>query len=98
MASAVTRSAYFAALSTVDTVTFSASGSGVDVVNLDGGGVIFVSVYPTSGGTALAASAANEMQMIPRAAGAHLFIPGDPVGKTYSCYASAATQVGLQVA
>lgn len=84
------RSKYLAALSSATDVTFTGRGEGVSVINLDGAGVIFVSVTGT-------ASAADEMFMVPAAAGAYRIIPGDPVGKTYSCFASTATKVGLEV-
>lgn len=84
------RKKYLSALSAATDVTFTGAGDGVEVVNLDGVGVIFV----TTSGTA---SAADEMYMIPAAAGAHLVIRGNPAGKTYSCFATAATKVGLQV-
>lgn len=84
------RSKYLSALSTATDVTFTGTGDAVDVINLDGAGVIFV----TRDGTA---SAADEMVMIPAAAGAHKVILGNPSGKTYSCFASAACKVGLEV-
>lgn len=84
------RQAYLSALSTATNVTFTGKGEGVCVVNLDGAGVIFVSVTGT-------ASAADEMFMVPAAAGAFRIIPGDPTDKTYSCFASAVTKVGLEV-
>lgn len=84
------RSKYLSALTSATNVTFTGHGEGVAVVNLDGGGVIFVSVTGT-------ASAADEMFMVPAAAGAMRIIDGDPVGKTYSCFADAATKVGLEV-
>lgn len=84
------RNKYLAALSTATDVTFTGTGDAVDVINLNGAGVIFV----TTSGTA---SAADEMTMIPAAAGAHKVILGNPAGKTYSCFASSASQVGLEV-
>lgn len=87
-----TRGAYLSAQGTsASSTTITAHSEGIEVINLDGGGVIFFTV---DGSTT--ASAADEMWMVPQVAGARQPVRVNKWPVTVSCYATATTKVGIR--